>query len=311
MDVTCDILTFAIMAGMMKWVPVISAMLLGILIGWMAHGMSGAAAETESRRGATLPERKRPSMTAHAMEVRQPSFAEPAGADRTRQFQRWVDGMTEANWRSYLDAALSQEARDHGFLHHMSLESMMLLRKLGEMGGEEPIKLLVDATFTPAAAEVMEGWATKDPEAAMRWVEGNKYSPYFGENNEVLAKAVGAMIESDPDRVWKTFGQIREPLAREFVRRKGLEGMDELLWRYWMEPAGDYMHDRLLQDKFGDWEGQSDKYRNQELHSQGSSSFNERMKLRAARYDEYLSRNPNPMVREYIEVQLKHIRPEK
>ena len=287
----------------MKTVPLVCALALGVAIGWMVRGTQGRASETEPHRLSAAPERKRPVVTPH--EVRAPSFRDAPGADRTRQFQRWVDGMTAANWRSYLDSALSPEARDHGFLQQVSIESMMLLQKMGEMGGEDSVKALMDARFTPAAAEAMEGWANADPEAAMRWVEGNKFSPYFGENNEVLAKAAGAMIGSDPDRVWKTFGQIREPLAREFVRRKGLEGMDELLNRYWTEPAADYMHDRRLQDLIGNWEGQAERYRDQDLDP--TRDYKTRMDRRRVRYEEYLSRNPNPMVREWLELQLGHM----
>ena len=47
------------------------------------------------------------------------------------------------------------EARDRGFLHHVSLESMMLLRKLGEMGGER-YKEYLSRDLNPMVREWLE-----------------------------------------------------------------------------------------------------------------------------------------------------------
>lgn len=291
----------------MKTIPLVCALALGVAIGWMVRGASAPAREVERRGEVRLPERKRPTVATHAPEARVPSFTEAAGVDRARKFERWVDGMTAANWRGYLDAALSPEARDHGFLHHVSLESMMLLQRMGEMGGGDAVRALMDARFAASAAEAMEGWANKDPEAAMQWVEKNRSSWDVGENGEVRAKAAGAMIGSDPDRVWKVIG-MTEPVARELIRRKGLAEMDELLVRYWTRPpAEDPRQDQILANQFGDWQVESARYRNQDLKP--DRDYKEKDDRRRAIYEDLLGRNPNPKVKDWLELQLGNMPP--
>jgi len=224
---------------MVKILPAFFALICGLAIGWFARGPAGIKSAGSTFSAADPPSRKaqRPTPARPISGSSSPAaLAKTLSSSSQSERRQWLDQIDASNWRAYLDGALSAEGVSRNLLTEPNIENLEFLHRIGEISKEEGVRLLLDKKLDFAAAEAMEGWATLEPRAAFTWVTDAARKSTLAENSPVYVKAAGAMADVDFDQVWKHVRMISEPLAKEFIRRKGVVEMDRILLHYWTSP---------------------------------------------------------------------------
>jgi len=164
--------------------------------------------------------------------------------------------LDTSNWLTYLNEATSEEAVDRGFLKSPSVESLMLLRRLGEVAPTETIKYLVEKKLFGCLAGVVDGWSGVDAEGAFEWLQAHQGElPQVESTWQALSKAAGALVAVDPQAVFtnKDF-RLRKEDAVEMTRQVGFQKLSEMLAPRWEKPSGDYWEGRRLADEYEAWD---------------------------------------------------------
>ncbi len=209
-------------------------------VGVMAGRIGREQPEFPVAQAATVKESplKRPASRRQGNAViRSPFEASPK--NRAEQFQQWIDALDAGNWRDYLAQATSPDARDREFLKKPSVESQLLLRRMGEIAPQETIRFLTERKLDSCVPEVVEGWAKVAPEEAFGWVIARR-SMLGGEGYSAIGKAAAALLPLDPRAVLEHPDfQIQEGVARELGRHAGIQEVSLLLETRWDEVPGD------------------------------------------------------------------------
>ena len=172
-----------------------------------------------------------------------------------KTIQKSIQGLDSSNWLTYLNEATSKEAEDRGFLETPSVESLLLLRRLGDVAPSEAIKFLIEKNLEGCLAGVVDGWSKVDPASAFTWLQSHQNELRKPGKEESLrranAKAAGALIAVDPQAVLsnKDF-QLSTEDAVEMARHVGFQKLSELLAARWEIQSGDYQENRTLGEEF-------------------------------------------------------------
>ncbi|MCW1921528.1 hypothetical protein OKA05_03120 [Luteolibacter arcticus] len=251
------------------------------------------------RTGAAVP---------HATRKREVSspFAIPAEQNQDALME-WVEGIDAGNWRSYLEIATSEQARDRQFLDLPSVESLLLLRRLGEIAPEETIRSLNEKKFLKTLPEVVDGWARVAPREAFESLLSRRLMISTEIEGACFGRAVAVMFATDPQavlnrspaRVGEYPCSLSEGVANALPRYAGVERVEALLESRWDDVAGDL---RTNWGRAGEFTAWSEVYTRSLLKSGEPAVQTQQIIERSERL---LAReNLNPQVRGVIEHQL-------
>ncbi len=220
------------MTSRMKSWYLLPAFALGALAGWLGRGGQPAGIAASQSASKSIAERPASLRTdGDPGSSSAPAFpAETSPRKRPDALQAWIAGLNAGNWRSYLEQAVSPEAMDRQFLVSGSAESLLFLRKLGEIAPRETLEFLEGRRLDSCNPDVVEGWAQVAPVEAFQWsLNSDPRSAY-----QSIGRAAALMLAEDPAVVLGNPDfRIQREVALGLYRQLGIEKVSQLLETRW------------------------------------------------------------------------------
>ena len=150
--------------------------------------------------------------------------------ERIRKFSTFLRDSTTRDCQEARAALLILAKEGRG---HFYYEAELLTRQIGRLGGREALEDLLKSGDPPSVhGEVLQGWASADPEGAAQWVA----APGRKQRDALLSWLALGTLEKDPqkaiqllyDQPLKVWEQNMGSILARIIQQRGFAAADEL-----------------------------------------------------------------------------------